>query len=67
MISSATYDGTNRKVILYSTDTLRHPFSITTFEDWVYWTDWDRAGVFKANKFTGEGVQAITALRMVIA
>lgn len=65
IISSCNYDGTDRRVILYSSEYLRHPFSITTFEDWVYWTDWDKAAVFKANKFTGEEVQAITAMRMV--
>lgn len=65
IISSCNYDGSDRKVILYSADFLRHPFSITTFEDYVYWTDWDRAAVFRANKFTGEDVKAITPPRMV--
>ncbi|XP_050670975.1 very low-density lipoprotein receptor isoform X5 [Leptidea sinapis] len=60
-ISSCNYDGSARRVILYSTDVLRHPFSITTFEDWVYWTDWDKTAVYRANKFTGKDVQAITA------
>ncbi|XP_077296049.1 low-density lipoprotein receptor 1-like isoform X4 [Arctopsyche grandis] len=62
-ISSCNYDGSNRRIILYSVDTLKHPFSITTFEDWVYWTDWDKAAVFKANKFTGKDVQAVTAVQ----
>ncbi|XP_030239083.1 very low-density lipoprotein receptor [Drosophila navojoa] len=53
IISSANYDGSQRRQILYSTEYLRHPFSITTFEDYVYWTDWDKQTVFKANKFTG--------------
>lgn len=65
IISSCNYDGSDRKVILYSTDYLRHPFSITTFEDYVYWTDWDRAAVFRANKFTGDDIKAITPPRMV--
>ncbi|XP_022822362.1 very low-density lipoprotein receptor-like isoform X4 [Spodoptera litura] len=60
MISSCNYDGTGRRVILYSTDVLRHPFSITTFEDWVYWTDWDKAAVYRANKFNGKDIEAIT-------
>jgi very low-density lipoprotein receptor len=64
-ISSCNYDGSNRKVILYSSETLRHPFSITTFEDSVYWTDWDKEAVFKANKFTGKDVEPVTALHMV--
>lgn len=65
IISSCNYDGSDRRVILYSSEFLRHPFSITTFEDYVYWTDWDKAAVFKANKFNGSEIQAITAMRMV--
>ncbi|XP_026840433.1 low-density lipoprotein receptor isoform X6 [Drosophila persimilis] len=65
VISSANYDGSQRRQILYSTEYLRHPFSITTFEDYIYWTDWDKQTVFKANKFTGEGVEPITAVHML--
>ncbi|XP_059621431.1 very low-density lipoprotein receptor-like isoform X4 [Phlebotomus argentipes] len=64
-ISSCNYDGSGRNVVLYSADSLRHPFSITTFEDHVYWTDWDKEAVFKANKFTGQDVEPITALHML--
>lgn len=67
VISACNYDGTDRRIILYSVETLKHPFSITTFEDWVYWTDWDKAAVFKANKFTGKDVQPVTAVQMVTA
>ncbi|XP_068155077.1 very low-density lipoprotein receptor-like isoform X2 [Drosophila tropicalis] len=65
IISSANYDGSQRRQILYSMEYLRHPFSITTFEDYIYWTDWDKQTVFKANKFTGEGVEPITAVHML--
>lgn len=65
VISSCNYDGSGRRVILDSPKTLRQPFSITTFEDWLYWTDWDKSAVFKANKFTGKDVKAITATEMV--
>ncbi|XP_072401756.1 very low-density lipoprotein receptor-like isoform X2 [Diabrotica undecimpunctata] len=64
-ISSCDYNGRNRRLILFSTDALKHPFSITSFEDWVYWTDWDKAAVFKANKFTGKEVQPVTATEMI--
>ncbi|XP_055694812.1 very low-density lipoprotein receptor isoform X17 [Lutzomyia longipalpis] len=64
-ISSCNFDGTDRNVVLYSADVLRHPFSITTFEDHVYWTDWDKEAVFKANKFNGRDVEPITALHML--
>lgn len=64
-ISSCDYDGKNRRVILYSPDVLQHPFSVTTFEDWVYWSDWDKQAVFKANKFNGKDVTPVTATHMV--
>lgn len=64
-ISSCNYDGSDRQVVLYSSETLRHPFSITVFEDFVYWTDWDKEAVYKANKFTGKNVEPVTALHML--
>uniref|UniRef100_A0A1A9WV83 EGF-like calcium-binding domain-containing protein n=1 Tax=Glossina brevipalpis TaxID=37001 RepID=A0A1A9WV83_9MUSC len=66
IISSVNYDGSQRRQILYSTEYLRHPFSITTFEDYIYWTDWDKQTVFKANKFDGQKVEAITAMHMLL-
>ncbi|XP_045781446.1 low-density lipoprotein receptor-like [Maniola jurtina] len=58
-ISSCNYDGSARRVILFSTNFLRQPFSITTFEDWIYWTDWETHVVYRANKFNGNRLQAI--------
>ncbi len=64
-ISSCNFDGTNRRVVLYSDEYLLHPFSITTFEDYLYWTDWEKHAVFRANKFNGNGIEAITAVHTV--
>jgi len=63
IIGSCNYDGTGRRTVLYSPESLRHPFSITTFEDYVYWTDWDKETIFKANKFTGKKVEPVTSIR----
>ncbi|XP_021930761.1 low-density lipoprotein receptor-like isoform X5 [Zootermopsis nevadensis] len=65
VISSCNYDGSQRRVILYSPDALQHPFSITTFEDWVYWTDWDTQAVYRANKFNGRDISPVTATHML--
>lgn len=32
---------------------LPHPFAITLFEDYIYWTDWHTKSINTANKFTG--------------
>ncbi|KAG7158090.1 Very low-density lipoprotein receptor-like 3 [Homarus americanus] len=59
-IYSCDFDGSNRRVILHSTEYLPHPFSITVFEDTMYWTDWSKESIFRANKFTGEHVEVVT-------
>ncbi|KAG8239911.1 hypothetical protein J437_LFUL014957, partial [Ladona fulva] len=64
-LSSANYDGSGRKVILYSPDALKHPFSVTTFEDWVYWTDWNKQTIFRADKYNGKDLSMVTAAHMV--
>jgi hypothetical protein len=32
-------DGSNRHIVLQGK--VPHPFAMTIFEDWVYWTDWN--------------------------
>jgi len=61
LVGSADLDGANSRVVLYSPESLKHPFSITLFEDYMYWTDWDRITIFRANKFNGQGVEPVTA------
>lgn len=62
IIGSCNYDGSNKRTVLYSPESLRHPFSVTTFEDYVYWTDWDKETIFRANKFTGKEVKPVTSV-----
>ena len=31
-----------------------HPFAITIFEDWMYWSDWNHMTIERAHKFSGE-------------
>ncbi|KAK3083345.1 hypothetical protein FSP39_020255 [Pinctada imbricata] len=50
-IEYANVDGTNRHIVMQGT--VPHPFAITVFEDFMYWTDWNHLSVEKANKFTG--------------
>lgn len=58
-ISSCNYDGSGRWIVLNSPELLSLPFSITTFEDWVYWSDWNLKAVYKADKVTGKSVSAV--------
>ena len=59
LIESSDLDGQNRRIVISSPYTLDHPYAITTFEDSMYWSDWNKNTLFKANKFTGAGVTSV--------
>ncbi|XP_071521746.1 low-density lipoprotein receptor-related protein 4 isoform X2 [Panulirus ornatus] len=56
VIEAAQIDGTNRRTIL---EDLPHPYAITVFEDYLYWTDWRTRSIQTANKRTGKGQTSI--------
>ncbi|XP_065905355.1 very low-density lipoprotein receptor-like isoform X2 [Dysidea avara] len=51
-IETCDFNGRNRMVVRKLAFT-SHPFSISVFEDNIYWTDWDSGAVEVANKFNG--------------
>ena len=59
-IGSADLDGSNARIVFYSTTYLKHPFSISLWEDKMYWTEWDTHSIYSADKFTGANVSKIT-------
>jgi len=59
VIESSKLDGSDRRQILYIPD--QHPFSIVTFEDFMYWSDWTNDAIYKANKFTGDGKSTLVS------
>nr|XP_022909737.1 low-density lipoprotein receptor-related protein 1 isoform X1 [Onthophagus taurus] len=58
-IHTATYDGSDKRLVLRNHDMLSHPFAISLFENYVYWTDWRTNSVARANKWTGSEVFVI--------
>lgn len=60
-ISSVNFDGSERRIIFKSNEFLHHPYSISVFEDFVYWTDWEKNTIFRANKFNGNNATALTS------
>nr|QDP42286.1 Vitellogenin Receptor [Agasicles hygrophila] len=51
-LESIRLDGSDRKVILG--DIVKHPYSITVFENKLYWSDWTTHSIQSCNKFTGK-------------
>ncbi|XP_059139258.1 prolow-density lipoprotein receptor-related protein 1-like [Physella acuta] len=58
-IHTITYDGDNYQLVLKSNEQLNHPFSLTVFGNYVYWTDWRFNSLVKANKFNGNEVTVL--------
>uniref|UniRef100_A0A914XU34 Uncharacterized protein n=1 Tax=Panagrolaimus superbus TaxID=310955 RepID=A0A914XU34_9BILA len=58
-ISSCDYWGKDVRTVLHSHQYLKHPFSLTVFEERLYWTDWDHEGVLSVNKFNGGEVKTV--------
>ncbi|XP_072435638.1 low-density lipoprotein receptor-related protein 2a isoform X2 [Chiloscyllium punctatum] len=49
-IETVTYDGLERKTIVSGGAAIPHPFGITNFEDKLYYTDWTKMALMRANK-----------------
>lgn len=43
--------GLDREIIA---DDLPHPFGLTQYQDYIYWTDWSRRSIERANKTSGQ-------------
>ena len=56
-ISSVDYDGRNRLAI--SCGNVMHPFSLTIFDDGLFWTDWGTKNVHYCNTSTGFNKQIL--------
>ena len=48
----ADFEGKYRHTVIAKT--VPHPFAMTIFEEWMYWTDWNHQSIERANRFTGE-------------
>ncbi|CAG0924308.1 unnamed protein product, partial [Notodromas monacha] len=59
-ISSSNLDGSDRRIIMDNAEFLLRPFSISVFEDNVFWSDWEKRAIFKASKFNGSDLVKLT-------
>ncbi|XP_051546501.1 low-density lipoprotein receptor-related protein 6-like isoform X1 [Myxocyprinus asiaticus] len=51
LIESSNMLGREREVIA---DDLPHPFGLTQYQDYIYWTDWSQRSIERANKTSGQ-------------
>uniref|UniRef100_A0A671PYM9 EGF-like domain-containing protein n=1 Tax=Sinocyclocheilus anshuiensis TaxID=1608454 RepID=A0A671PYM9_9TELE len=58
-IETTTYDGLHRKTVVHGGSVIPHPFAITLFEHSVYYTDWTKMAVMKANKYRDNSPQEL--------
>lgn len=53
-IERADYDGSHRVILAHSTP--KHPFAITVYKNYLYFTDWVLRAVVRVNKYSGGDV-----------
>jgi len=61
-LSSSRRDGSDVTVVLYSRHLLHIPYSVSVFEDRVFWVDWVTKALYSANKFTGANVTDLSSV-----
>ena len=59
IIEAVSLDGLTRNVIFRRSG--YHPFSLGVFQDFVYWSDWEKNAVMRINKTYGEVVEVIVS------
>ncbi|KAI6192728.1 EGF-like domain-containing protein [Aphelenchoides besseyi] len=50
-VESMDYDGNDRRVVAAGMNSVPHPFGLTLFDQYLYWTDWTRLAVLRVEKF----------------
>ncbi|KAJ8403984.1 hypothetical protein AAFF_G00343340 [Aldrovandia affinis] len=58
-IERCEYDGSHRYVVLKNEPV--HPFGLAVYGDYIFWTDWVRRAVLRADKFVGGDMKVLRA------
>ncbi|XP_069042806.1 low-density lipoprotein receptor-related protein 1 isoform X2 [Lepisosteus oculatus] len=58
-IERCEYDGSRRHVILKNEPV--HPFGLAVYGDYIFWTDWVRRAVLRADKYVGGDMKVLRA------
>ena len=52
-IAFCNYDGSGHHIVLVGNKIIQHPFSMSLFENYVYWCDWNKKHIMRADKLHG--------------
>uniref|UniRef100_A0A8C9VTS3 LDL receptor related protein 1 n=1 Tax=Scleropages formosus TaxID=113540 RepID=A0A8C9VTS3_SCLFO len=58
-IERCEYDGSHRYVVLKNEPV--HPFGLAVYGDYIFWTDWVRRAVLRADKYVGGDMKVLRA------
>lgn len=58
-LNTISYDGLDFHEVLRGNEYLTHPFAVSLFGNYVYWTDWRTNSVIRANKWNGTQVKIV--------
>ncbi|MGH0147971.1 UNVERIFIED_CONTAM: hypothetical protein FKN15_040972 [Acipenser sinensis] len=58
-VETITYDGLHRKTVVHGGSLIPHPFAVSLFEHYVYFTEWTKMAVMRVDKFTDNNPQVI--------
>lgn len=59
-IGTANMDGSDQRHVLVDSSEIRRPFSISVFEDSLYWTDWHTNSIRSIHKVTGRNPKTLS-------
>lgn len=52
-IAFCNYDGSGHHIVLMGSKLIEHPFAMSLFENYVYWSDWEKKRVIRVEKLHG--------------
>jgi low density lipoprotein-related protein 2 len=61
-IGMSDINGLRRRTVIGLGTLVPHVFAITTFENRLYWTDWEKDAIMYADKFSGKNPHNLTTL-----
>ena len=57
-VAYCDFDGNNKHTVLKAGQA-PHVFALNILDDWLYWSDWNKKAILRANKFTGKRIISI--------